>query len=190
MAKRNSVSKEALLDAAFELVRSEGTRALSARKVANAAECSTQPIFRLYKNMGELSDEVFLEAVDFYTDYFLEKTEEKEGGDSPFVDFGMAYVSFAKDEPHLFQMLFLEENSVDMSMYDILNGGDMGFVRKEIQRLSSLGAERSQMVFMRIWLFLHGIACMELGADFDLSENDMRSMLKDVFTGFYGKIEG
>ena len=78
MPKRNSVTKEILLESAFDFVRKEGSRTLSARKLAAATGCSTQPIFRLYNNMGTLIDDLFFEAVDFFTDYFEEKMENNE----------------------------------------------------------------------------------------------------------------
>ena len=184
--KRHTVTQDMMLEAALNIIRRDGKAALSARRVAEEADCSTQPIFRMYKSMNALVDDLFIRCVDFFTEYFEESI--KDGTDAPFVDFGIAYVSFAREEPNVFRILFLEENRVGISMYDILNGGKKGFVRNEIGKLKGLKREMAQNVFMKIWLFLHGMACMELGADFDLSEEDTRSMLRDVFSGFYGKL--
>ena len=55
MARKESITKTMLLEAAFELVKDEGIENLTARKLAAKAGCSTQPIFRTYKNMEEVS---------------------------------------------------------------------------------------------------------------------------------------
>ena len=50
MARKESITKDQLLEVAFELVKDEGIENLTARKLASKAGCSTQPIFRIYKN--------------------------------------------------------------------------------------------------------------------------------------------
>ena len=48
MARKESITKDMLIDVAFELVKEEGSENLTARKLASKAGCSTQPIFRIY----------------------------------------------------------------------------------------------------------------------------------------------
>ena len=56
MARKEQISKQMILDGAFDLVRTQGIEMLTARKLAAHISCSTQPIFRVYTNMEELSD--------------------------------------------------------------------------------------------------------------------------------------
>ena len=51
-------SKDAVLNAAYQLVRREGPDALNARAVARELGGSTQPIFRLFSGMEELKQAV------------------------------------------------------------------------------------------------------------------------------------
>ena len=62
MPRKQSVTKEMLIDAAFDLVREKGEEELSARHLAVKAGCSTQPIFRIYRNMGEMENDLFLKT--------------------------------------------------------------------------------------------------------------------------------
>ena len=45
MAAIKKIDNECLLNAAYDLVRREGLASLSARRLAVAASCSTQPIY-------------------------------------------------------------------------------------------------------------------------------------------------
>lgn len=65
MARKEQITKQMILDGAFDLVRTQGIEMLTARKLAAHISCSTQPIFRVYTNMEELSGEVFVKAKPF-----------------------------------------------------------------------------------------------------------------------------
>ena len=53
MARKETITIQTILDTAFAMTREEGFANVTARKVAAKAGCSTQPIFRVYKNMEE-----------------------------------------------------------------------------------------------------------------------------------------
>ena len=66
MARKQTVLKDDLLKAAFDLAREEGYQEVTARKLASKAGCSTQPIFRAYANMEEVLAEVIDEGAVFF----------------------------------------------------------------------------------------------------------------------------
>ena len=59
MARKETITKEDIIQAAFEILQEEGIEQVTARKLAAKANCSTQPIFRVYRNMEELTEELF-----------------------------------------------------------------------------------------------------------------------------------
>lgn len=54
MARKISITKEMLINSAFEMAKEEGLKEVTARKLAAKAGCSTQPIFRVYSSMDEM----------------------------------------------------------------------------------------------------------------------------------------
>ena len=70
MARKESISKQMILDVAFAMAREEGLENVTARRVAERANCSTQPIFRSFSGMDELEDEVYARAVTYFQDYY------------------------------------------------------------------------------------------------------------------------
>ena len=65
MARKETITKSEILNTAFQMARQEGVSQVSARTLATKAGCSTQPIFRLYKNMEELGNELYDKAIEF-----------------------------------------------------------------------------------------------------------------------------
>lgn len=180
MPRKECITIEQILDTAFAMTREEGYASVTARKVAARAGCSTQPIFRVYKNMEELWDAVYEKAVAFFQDYYGHYPQMAH---VPFVNLGMAYIAFAREEGHLFELLFLSQRGNRRSMYDLINGSDSN-VLYEIDRARAEGCSRPEEVFMRMWIFVHGSACMALTGDYDLSKVETLSMLKQVYGQF------
>lgn len=180
MARKESITVQNILDTAFQMTREEGFQNATARKVAAKAGCSTQPIFRVYKNMEELSEAVYQNAVDFFRDYYdlYPRTST-----APFANLGMAYIAFAREEKHLFELLFLADVSYKKSMYEILNGAN-GNVVAEINAAAEMGCKDAGGMFMKMWIFIHGIACMSLTGDYDLSEVETRQLLEQSYESF------
>ncbi len=177
MARKESISIQDILETAFAMTREEGFECVTARKVAAKAGCSTQPIFRVYKNMEELWSAVYEKAVAFFRDYY---DLYPRIGSVPFSNLGMAYIAFAREEKNLFKLLFLSQIQDKKSLYEILNG-DMGNVLVEINKATKEGCKDPQGMFMRMWLFIHGAACMSLTGDYDLSDVATRQLLEQEY---------
>lgn len=180
MARKESITKEALLTAAFMILQEEGVEQVTARKLAAKAGCSTQPIFRIYKNMEELTEELFIKACDFFQEYYEQIPRQTV---TPFVHLGNVYIKFAGEHKKLFSFIFLSENRFGRSMYDLVNCSG-GYVSREIQTASAQGCSNAGELFMKMWIFIHGAACMSLTGDYDLSEEETIRMLKDSYQAF------
>lgn len=180
MARKESVTKQDILNSAFEMAATEGIEQVTARKLAAHVGCSTQPIFRLYENMSQLLQDVFFLAIDYYREYY--RTFPKQS-DIPFVDLGMAYIRFAQENKALFRLLFLSEERYGKSFYEILNGEEQ-FVLSQINAAASFGCKDPQGMFMNMWIFIHGAASMSLTDDYDLDETQTLSLLVATYKAF------
>lgn len=180
MARKETITKDEILNAAFQMTRQDGFTQVSARTLAAKAGCSTQPIFRVYKNMEELGGDLYSKAIGFFHDYYdsFPKTS-----DTPFVNMGLAYIRFAQEEQQLFKLLFMGKNRHGKSLYDLLNG-DKGTVVREINNAKFYGCKDPSGMFMRMWIFIHGSACMSLTGDYDLQEEDTVKLLEESYQAF------
>ncbi len=182
MARKETITMQDILETAFQMTREEGFANVTARRVAAKAGCSTQPIFRIYKNMEELWIAVYEKAIEFFHDYY-DLFPRMSG--VPFVNLGMAYIAFAREERYLFELLFLSSVEYKKSMYEILNG-EKGNVVFEVNTASAAGCKNTSEMFMRMWIFIHGIGCMSLTGDYDLTEAQTKQMLETSYQAFAG----
>lgn len=180
MARKETITMSDILETAFHMAREEGFLNVTARKVAAKAGCSTQPIFRVYKNMDELWTAVYKKAASFFQDYYdLYPRNSKV----PFANLGMAYIAFAREEKQLFELLFVSQVSFKKSMYELLNGQN-GNVGHEINLARNLGCKNTEELFMKMWIFIHGAACMSLSGDYDLSDVETLKLLEESYNAF------
>ena len=180
MARKESITKEDILRAAFEILKEEGAGQVTARKLAAKANCSTQPIFRVYSNMEKLMEELFGQACGFFEDFYANQPRVTV---TPFVNLGQAYIKFAEKHKKIFEFIFLSNERYGRSMYDLVNCSTVN-VSKEIQAAASQGCRDASGLFMKMWIFIHGAACMSLTGDYDLSEDETMRMLKEAYQSF------
>ena len=180
MARKETITIQMILDTAFAMTREEGFSNVTARRVASRVGCSTQPIFRVYKSMDELWDAVYDQAADFFQDYY--KVYPKTGK-TPFSNLVMAYISFAREEKHLFELLFVNGRAGRKGMYELLNGNS-GSVVYEANLARIQGCSDPGGLFTKIWIFIHGAACMSLTGDYDLPDIETKKMLENIYQSF------
>lgn len=184
MARKESITIQMILDTAFQMTREEGFSNVTARKVAAKAGCSTQPIFRVYRNMEELWGAVYERAAAYFQDFY---SLYPRTGKTPFSNLGMAYIAFAREERHLFELLFVTgadgAGGCRRGMYELLNG-EAGNVVYEISLANAAGCPDAGELFMKMWIFIHGAACMSLTGDYDLSDRETLNLLERSYEAF------
>lgn len=179
MARKEQITKEKVLETAFDLAREEGIDSVTARKLATRIGCSTQPIFRVYSNMNELYTDIYQKATDTFNDYYESFKSEI---DTPFIHLGLAYINYAKEQSELFKLLFQSDKRGNKSLYELLNGKS-GAVTKEINRAAENGCKNPSGLFMKMWIFIYGCACMALTGDYDLTQEETVEFLQDIYKG-------
>ena len=180
MARKEIISRNDIIDAAFSMTSEQGVMEVTARKLAAYAGCSTQPIFRNFSGMEECLGCVFDKSLEYFDDYnnSYEKTSKV-----PFVNLGMAYISFATKEPHLFSFLFMSPNNKGLNMYSLLNART-GCVMNEMNLAREDGVKSPEMIFMKMWMLIHGAACMCITGDYDLTEDETKVQLEEAYKCF------
>jgi hypothetical protein len=68
-------------------------------------------------------------------------------------------------------------------MYEILNG-DKAVVAEQMNKAKAAGCKDSGDLFTKMWIFIHGAACMSITGDYDLSEEDTVKLLSDTYKAF------
>lgn len=181
MGRKECITKDSIIETAFIMTKEEGFSQVTARKLAQKIGCSTQPIFRSYENMKQLGEELYLKAAEYY-DTFYETYPIHDT--PPIVHLGLAYIQFAAAEPRLFELLFLSEHRGKRSLYELING-DKAIVSEEINKAVKAGCKDGSELFMKLWIFIHGAACMAVTKDYDLSQEETKDLLIKSYNSFF-----
>lgn len=180
MPPKPKYTKSEIVAAALEIVGERGIDALTAKELATALNTSTSPIFTVFNSMQQVQDEVKLAAMARFESY-----AHKTAGDMPlFKQVGMQMILFAKEEPQLYQLIFMSPNGDVHSFADIFH--HLGSVAEEclgtIRRDYGLSAEDAQTLFAHSWIHTYGIGTLCATGMCDFSREQISQMLTQDFT--------
>lgn len=177
MPPKVRIKKEQIFDAACELVREEGIAGLNARALAKKAGCSTQPIFTTYASMEEVLEEVRQYGENLFASYV--RRYEKE--ENPLYRYGSAYLVFATDERHLFEMLY-RDRAVN-PVYETFTGNKS--VLAWVSEDTGLDERYAAALCKQFFYYIHGIACAAgQGLYSGEAEGDCRPVMKDFYKAY------
>ena len=177
MPPKIKITKEDIVNAAVELVRSGGPCAVNARALAAKLNCSTQPIFSNFATMEELENAVIAAAHERYLSRL--DAEAAQGLYPPYKAFGMAYVRFAREEKELFRLLFMR----DRSGCDVSASVDFEKSVGMIAAANGISRERAELMHLEMWTCVHGIGTMLATSFLSLDEQLISNMLTDLYQG-------
>ena len=169
-------TRDAVLHAACQLMRREGMEALNARAIAKELGGSTQPIFRLFTNMEDLHRELIL----YVARQFQAHAEaDMAQSDSPYIQLCTTYLLYGRDEPELFELLFMRDRVSEGQYSDQMN---FDLVFNIIKKETPLDDETALRFFERTWLFIHGLAvCIATKYIPCQDERYLISMVKEAY---------
>ena len=175
MPPSQKITKDDILQAAFNLVRESGPESLNARSIAKALNCSTQPVFSCYANMADLKADVFALADQYHTDYF----NRVEAGEDFFLNIGMAYVDFALEEPNLFRLLFMSDG-FNGRLNELVMCDCSDHLTRSMPSFIDRHSDATNAVFTDMWLYMHGISTMLVMNQLEVSRDEIREMISRV----------
>ena len=180
MPPKPKYTREEIIAAALELVSEKGMSALTARDLGTRLGTSARPIFTAFQSMEEVADGVKVAAMECFASY-----AHKTGGDMPiFKQVGMQMILSAKEEPQLYQLVFMSQNSDVKSFADIYS--HLGSVADEcldtIQKDYGLSGEGAKTLFEHSWIHTYGIATLCATGMCDFTQEEISGMLTQDFT--------
>ncbi|MFP4461498.1 MAG: TetR/AcrR family transcriptional regulator [Thermotogota bacterium] len=165
MPPKKKFSKEQIIDKAFEIAKTEGIEAITARSVSKKLKCSVAPIYVNFKDIEELKQAVVGKIFKL-----ARKLAQKTYTGDRFLDIGIASLKFAKQYSVLFRELVLQKNPY-MDDYDQELGNDIiGEIIQE-KEFSQFSEEEVGTIFLKMRIFQLGLSAMVandlLPEDFD-----------------------
>lgn len=185
MPPKVKTDRNCIVNAAFEVAKSEGLAAVTAQSVSAVLKTSVAPIFREFQTIEELRIAAAEKNNEFHTQYI----QNYPLVGSEFLTYGIAYIHFAQEYPQLFEMIIqpgchsMREQLTDSIAFAVNSAG----------KQSGLSAERAKDLFSNIWIYTHGIACLVYRGSIVMTEEEEKNLLINAFGAFnehYKKLLG
>lgn len=158
------ISRQQILDKTFEMTKESGFDHLTARGLAQALGCSTQPIFRLFSSMDGLKQALYERTREYFGSCMAQPMQ----GTPLFLSMGLRYVELARKEPHLFRLLCMSDCFHLDSLFDITRGVIL----------------QDPKLFAKVWIFTHGIASIMATNSTAIPQDEIRTLLIEAYTAF------
>ena len=180
MPPKAKFTKEQITKAALGVVSEKGVQALTAKELGAALGTSTTPIFTVFNSMQEVQDAVMLAAMERFEEY-----AHKAAHLGPvFKQVGMQMILFAKEEPKLYQLIFMSSISEAQTFDDIY--AHLGSVADEcldvLQKDYDLSKDNAKTLFEHVWIHTFGIGALCATGVCDFSHEQIAEMLTQDFT--------
>lgn len=173
VARKKEIDKQRILDAAYKLAVRGGIESLTARNIAKAVNCSTQPIYLEFKNMQDLRNQVLARISDELKSNTLQQNFTGE----PLIDLDLSYLYFAKEHVDLFRAMFVDGKFGNQMIVDTL----MGLVLEKFKQqfdAEQFSEERLNHIVISNWIAATGLATLLINKMANFSQAQMVSVLK------------
>lgn len=178
MPPKAKITKEMVIDAAFQVAREAGAENINARTVAEKLGCSTQPVMYHFATIEELKRVTYTKTDWYHTEYLMNADQEE-----PMLSIGLNYIRFAVQEPNLFRFLFQSGYSVEKSLLEMIDSQELLPVLSAMRSAMQVSLEQTKEVFLTLALFVHGYASIIANNSLEYDEKLIAVHLKRVYTG-------
>ncbi|MDA3833124.1 MAG: hypothetical protein PF495_06970 [Spirochaetales bacterium] len=155
MARRKRFAIEDILEAAFQVVRKSGIEHLTARAIAQELKSSTMPIYTCVNSMREVEESVVKRAWEILQSY---QTRSWTG--DVFIDMGLGYVLFSKEEKYLFKCIHAETYEEINTRYSEKNFENSLQKLADNPMFKNISKEMAEKILFHGFLFSHGFASL------------------------------
>ena len=180
MPPKAKFTTEQITKAALGVVSEKGAQALTAKELGAALGTSTTPIFTVFNSMQEVQDEVMLAAMERFEEYAHKAAHIKP----VFKQVGMQMILFAKEEPKLYQLIFMSSIGEAQTFDDIY--AHLGSLADEcldvLQKDYDLSKDNAKTLFEHVWIHTFGIGALCATGTCDFSNEQIAQMLTQDFT--------
>lgn len=180
MPPKAKITREMIIDSAFEIARTQGAENINARTVAGKLNCSTQPVMYHFSKIEDIKRAVYEKADEFHSSYII-NIEEKTG--EPMKGIGLQYIRFAAEEKHLFRFLFQSGEFAGKTLDELINAKELEPVLAVMQKATKTDREQTLIIFLSIFLVAHGYASMLANNSMEYDEAYIVSFLEKAYIG-------
>ena len=178
MTKETKITKDKILEAAFDITRNKGIEEVSNRTIAKKLDCSIRPIYYQFNNSEELKRELYKKIEDYFYKFLMNNMID----DIPYYkQIGINYIKFAKEEKNLFKVLFMSKSDYLPERFVSKDENNYKEISNLIRLSTKLDDKEIKTFHIKMWIFAHGLATLLATDTVVLNEKQVASLLSSEF---------
>lgn len=177
MPPKARITKEMIVEEAFQIARTQGADKITARSIAQRLKCSTQPVLYYFATVEEIKEAVYQMANEYHTRFLM--GAEGDG----MLGIGLRYVRFAAEERNLFHLLFQPGAFSGASLNDLVSSEELNPIIQALRQETGVTENAAREIFSTLFIFVHGYASLLANNEMKLEEDQLALSLKKVFLG-------
>jgi AcrR family transcriptional regulator len=167
--RRRLALRETIVEAAHDILRDEGLRALTMRRIADAIDYAPASLYAHFASREALLAELCREGGAALLEA-LQRASAEPDPRKRLEALGMAYVGFALEAPETYRLIFMEDATLTKGVFESIESDDaarsLGLIVAPLAELRATGALRASADPMQLadllWTVVHGIASLRL----------------------------
>lgn len=156
MPAKPKYTREALLDAALDIIRESSIESITAQELGRRLNASAPSVFTHFQSV----EDIRRAAMDTARAKFDRYVEEGMAMNPPFKGFGLECLHFAADEPKLYALLFMRPGAENPLMHYVQAEGLLGRMIELLQTSFGLSEDNAHWLFSSLVVYTHGLCCM------------------------------
>lgn len=180
MPPKARISKEMIIEEAFQIARTQGVDKITARSISQRLKCSTQPVLYYFATVEEIKAVVYQRADEYHTRWLMNM--ECDYG-NPMLCIGMNYIRFAVEEKNLFHLLFQSNEFSGAGLMDLIQSEELEPILQVLRQEAGVTTEEAREIFTTLFVFVHGYASMFANNEMTYDEKSLVKSLTKVFVG-------
>ena len=181
-ARQKESLRQEILDAARDILLSEGSSQLSMRRIAERIEYTPTTIYLYFKDKADLLFHLCEEVYGKIADVMEAAGAGEKDSIACLSAMMRAYVEFGLAQPDRYRIAFMTDITPSVNPANFLKAGTMGLtayelVRQRVKKLTEKGAGKAkevEAVTQTIWAMAHGIVSLVIAhRDFPWAEQNL-----------------
>ena len=177
---KQKITREMVVEAAFELARESGLEQVIVRDIAKKLACSVQPIYSYCQNMEGLRRDVKNRSSRFVREYIAERLDKKDF----FRSTGHAYIQLAVEEPNVFRMFVMDERININSLNELYESQTNPHVAQFIAETLEISIHKARILHMNMLIYTIGMGTILAGTSPGIGEEEVNIQQELAYQAF------
>ncbi|MFD1464891.1 TetR/AcrR family transcriptional regulator [Lapidilactobacillus mulanensis] len=179
MARKKTIMKHDILNAAFNLAMRDGFQNFTARNVAEELNCSTQPLYLEFNSMQDLKRQ----SIKKIQAHLLKTVFNRHYDDDPMINLDLAYIHFVCEQPLLYRTLWIEDKESVQEMKQFAHRLGMSRLRQKAEA-ANLSDEKMERILIGNLIIANGIANLLSTGYVKITKTQMKEILNAQLADF------